>query len=78
MQNIGTVLFFDRLKGFGFLETADGDLFFHVSAIVMPGPAGARRLEKGQQVTYDLGTNPKRGSVIAVNVTPVSGGSDGQ
>ena len=73
MQSIGTVLFFDRLKGFGFLEAADGrDLFFHHSEIVMAGPAGARKVSKGQQVTYQLGVNKNRGNEIAVQVTPVA------
>ena len=73
MQCIGTVLFFDRLKGFGFLEAADGrDLFFHHSEIVMPGPAGARKVSKGEQVTYEVGLNKNRGNAIAVQVTPVA------
>jgi cold shock protein len=71
-ERFGTVLFFDRLKGFGFLETADGrDLFFHHTQIQIPGPAGARKLLKGQRVTYEVGTNPKRKNEIAVNVTPL-------
>jgi cold shock CspA family protein len=83
MQSIewfGTVLLFDRLKGFGFLETADGrDLFFHHSQIQVPGPAGARKVVKGQRVTYEIGINPNRKNEIAVNVTPVAseiGGDD--
>jgi cold shock protein len=80
MQFCGTVLFFNRLKGFGFLEAADGqDLFFHYSQIVVPGPIGARKLAKGQRVTYEIGINPNRKNEIAVKVTPLAsqiGGDD--
>jgi cold shock protein len=71
--NCGTVLFFDRLKGYGFLEAADGrDLFFHYSQIQVPGPVGARKLSKGERVTYQVGINPKRKNEIAIKVTPIA------
>jgi cold shock CspA family protein len=64
----GRVLFFDRLKGYGFIipdgpDTAS-DVFFHFSAIV-----GAQRCYKGQRVKYELGQSPKESSkTIAVRV----------
>ncbi len=78
MQCKGIVLFFDRLRGFGFLEGSDGrDLFFHVSQIIMDGPAGARKVSKGQRVTYELGINKNRGNEIAVQVTPLASENGG-
>ena len=80
IEHFGTVLFFNRLKGFGFLETVDGrDLFFHHSQIVVPGPRGAAKVLKGQRVTYEIGINPNRQNEIALNVTPIAsevGGDD--
>jgi cold shock CspA family protein len=67
----GRVLHFDRLKGFGhILPDDDGDdLFFHMTCLV-----GTRRVDRGQEVEYELGTNPRSGNVMAVRVTPVFGG----
>jgi cold shock CspA family protein len=30
----GTVKWFDKGRGYGFLDTPDGDLFFHASAVL--------------------------------------------
>jgi cold shock CspA family protein len=67
----GRVLHFDRLKGFGhILPDDDGDdLFFHITSLV-----GTRRVEREQEVEYELGRNPKSGNIMAVRVTPVFGG----
>jgi len=68
---LGTCLFFDRLRGYGFIvpdgpDTAS-DIFFHFSAIV-----GAKRCFKGQRVQYELGPSPKDpANLIAVRVKPL-------
>jgi CspA family cold shock protein len=43
-------------KGFGFIETETGDLFFHASSL-----NGVRfdDLQEGQQVEYQVGDGPK-------------------
>ena len=71
----GTTLFYDRIRGYGFIIPADHseDIFFHHTGIVMDG---IKRLEKGQPVSYELGTNPRTNKPMAVHVTPVVGGDD--
>ena len=43
-------------KGFGFIDTGSGDLFFHASGLV---DIGYEALEVGQTVEYDEGQGPK-------------------
>lgn len=43
-------------KGFGFIETANGDLFFHMSAVQ---GATFEELREGQQVQFEEGHGPK-------------------
>ena len=43
-------------KGFGFIDTGKGDIFFHSSAL--PGVSYAQRRE-GQRVAFDEGRGPK-------------------
>jgi CspA family cold shock protein len=73
----GTILFFDRLKGYGFIIPAGGgeDLFFHYSQIQVPGP---KRLDKGEAVSYEIGTNQRTGKPMGLNVTPTIGGNDSE
>ena len=57
-------------RGFGFIlpaeEAANGkDLFFHRSDVQ---GAGYDSLREGEQVTYDLGTDERRGTPKAANV----------
>lgn len=57
-------------RGFGFIApetpTADGkDLFFHRADV---GGAGFDSLREREAVTYDLGTDERRGSPKALNV----------
>lgn len=67
----GTVLFFDRLKGYGFIVPAErgADLFFHYQQIQV---SGLKRLEKGQAVTYEIGDNPRKGGLMAINIRPIN------
>jgi CspA family cold shock protein len=54
----GTVKFYSELKGFGFIERADGaDLFFHVTAL----PEGADLPGTGDRVSFEVGANPRDG-----------------
>jgi len=47
----GTVKWFDNKKGYGFITEEDGnELFVHYSDIATEG---FRKLEEGQQVTYE-------------------------
>ena len=62
---IGTVKFFDSMRGFGFIKPEDGDkdVFVHKSAVER---AGMRTLTEGQRVQYDVVT--ERGKTAAGNL----------
>ena len=62
---IGTVKFFDALKGFGFIQPEGGakDVFVHVSAVQN---AGMSTLSEGQRVSFDVVT--ERGKLAASNL----------
>jgi len=53
-------------KGFGFIGTDKGDLFFHLSALE---GVTFEQLHEGQQVEYNEGQGPK--GARAENVRPV-------
>jgi CspA family cold shock protein len=54
----GKVKWFDDAKGYGFIETEDGDVFVHYSAIVSSVP-GRRTLYEGQEVELEVNQGPK-------------------
>ena len=64
----GTVKWFNRVKGFGFIKPNDGgkDVFVHHSAIQ---GSGFKSLAEGQKVEYELQQSPK--GPAAANVRPV-------
>jgi len=63
----GSVKWFDRKKGFGFITSEEGkDFFAHYSNIVMDG---FKALEKGESVTFK--TKPDKKGELAVDITPV-------
>ena len=64
----GTVIWFGKEKGYGFLRTEDGrDVFCHYSCIQMKG---YKKLEAEQHVEFDIVDGPK-GRPQADNVTVV-------
>jgi CspA family cold shock protein len=63
----GTVKFFNAAKGFGFI-TPDGggaDIFVHISAVQR---SGLNDLNEGDQVSFELELDRKRGKSSAVDV----------
>ncbi|HSB91127.1 MAG TPA: cold shock domain-containing protein [Anaerolineales bacterium] len=61
----GTVKWFSRVKGYGFIAPDDGgkEIFVHFSGIE---GEGYRNLEEGQQVTYTVEDTPKGPQAVAV------------
>ena len=55
---VGTVKWFNDVKGFGFIEPDEGglDVFAHFSAVEMDG---FRTLKQGSKVSYELVQGPK-------------------
>ena len=66
----GTVKFFNAQRGYGFIQPSDGgkDVFVHISAVER---AGMSNLAEGQQVSFDIVTDPKRGKSSAENLKAV-------
>ena len=63
---VGKVKWFDTLKGFGFITTAEGkDYFVHHKDVRLKGPIN---LIEGQKVDFEVGTAPN-GKETAVNVS---------
>jgi CspA family cold shock protein len=65
-RHTGTVKFFDRLKGFGFIipDSPGDDVFVHYTAI---DGEGYRNLWEGDRVEFDLVQNGEKG-LMARNV----------
>lgn len=64
---IGTVKFFNDMRGFGFIQPEGGgdDAFVHISAVEK---AGMSRLTEGQRLNYQL-EEDRRGKMAAVNLS---------
>jgi len=73
-MQLGTVKFFDP-KGFGFITPFDGscELFFHASQL--PGKRGARFINDGGRVSYQVGEF--KGRPVAINVRLIPDSSNG-
>jgi CspA family cold shock protein len=69
----GTVKWFNRAKGYGFIEPEDGskDAFVHISAVQR---AGMATLNEGQKVQFDL-VEGANGKFSAENLVDMGGGS---
>ena len=61
----GTVKWFSRVKGYGFISPDGGekDVFVHFSAIV---GEGYRNLEEGQRVEFNIEDSPKGPQAVQV------------
>jgi len=61
----GTVKWFNKVKGYGFIQPSDGgkDVFVHITAVER---AGMDTLVEGQRVNYDLVS--ERGKTAAANL----------
>ena len=67
----GTVSWFNHLRGFGFIDGADGKTYFvHHNGIQCEG---YRNLMEGEKVQFDTKINTKNGKMLAVNVTGPNG-----
>ena len=66
---VGTVKWFNPMKGFGFIapEGGNGDVFVHISALEL---AGLTTLNEGQKVSYELAT--QKGKTSATNLKLVA------
>ena len=67
---IGTVKFFNKEKGYGFITNEAGgpDAFVHISAVEA---AGMSTLREGQKLSYDL-EEGRDGKSAAVNLQDAS------
>ena len=65
---VGTVKFFNAMKGFGFITRDDGkeDAFVHISAVERSGLQG---INEGDRYEFDLEVD-RRGKYSAVNLVP--------
>lgn len=69
----GSVKWFNAQKGFGFIETENGqDVFVHYSAI---NGSGYRTLEEGTEVEFEVEEGPKGLAAREVRVVSVNANS---
>jgi CspA family cold shock protein len=68
-MHYGTVSFWKRLGGFGFIvpDTDSDDIYVHHKGLVK----GLHRLKEGQRVSYEVGDY--NGRSVALKVAPVEG-----
>ena len=61
---IGKVKWFQSMKGYGFIETDEGDLFFHISELEDYKPI---RIDVGQELEFET-EKAKDGKLKAVRL----------
>jgi cold shock protein len=68
----GTCVFYDPLKGWGFIwcEATDQEYFVHRSAVA---GEGRRKLKQGDSVQFEIGEH--QGRTVAVSVQRTNGGA---
>ena len=64
---MGTVKFYNDMKGFGFIQPNDGskDVFVHATALER---AGIRNLVEGQKVSFDTAEDRRSGKMAVNNI----------
>jgi cold shock protein len=64
---MGTVKFYNDMKGFGFIQPDDGskDVFVHATALER---AGVRGLAEGQKVSFDTAEDSRTGKIAVNNI----------
>ena len=64
---MGTVKFYNDMKGFGFIQPDNGgnDVFVHATALER---AGIRGLREGQKVTFDTAEDRRSGKIAVNNI----------
>jgi cold shock protein len=64
---MGTVKFYNDIKGFGFIQPNDGskDVFVHATALER---AGMRGLAEGQKVSFDTAEDRRSGKMAVNNI----------
>jgi CspA family cold shock protein len=64
----GTVKWFNKVKGYGFIQPQDGgkDVFVHITAVER---AGMDSLNEGQKLSYDMMS--ERGKTAATNLKAI-------
>ena len=65
---MGTVKFYNDMKGFGFIQPNDGskDVFVHATALER---AGMRDLVEGQTVNFDTAEDRRSGKLAVNNIS---------
>jgi CspA family cold shock protein len=68
-MSVGTVKWFNPIKGYGFIQPEDGskDVFVHISAVER---SGIGNLREGQKLSFDL-ERGQQGKTSAVNLKAV-------
>lgn len=68
-MSIGTVKWFNPIKGYGFIQPDDGskDVFVHISAVER---SGIGNLHEGQKLSFDV-ERGQQGKTSAVNLKGV-------
>jgi CspA family cold shock protein len=66
-MTIGTVKFYNEMKGYGFIAPDDGgkDVFVHATALER---AGMRSLTDGQKVSFDSKADSRSGKIAVENI----------
>lgn len=69
MAQQGTVKWFNKEKGYGFIAPSNGgqDVFVHITAVL---DAGMQNLQEGDSISFELAEN--RGKVSAVQLQKVA------